>query len=104
MPITKKKSKRTKRWPRPNPKRKASHRDVERALTEHGAEILEQIPLTKVQLSQPIDGAGALICASVEAGEEDKVPDSIELKIGRRKVSVPIETLGDYQSMKAQKP
>ena len=101
--MIKKKSKRTKRGPtRPQPSRKANYSDIQRALTQHGAEILEQIPLDKVQLSQPIDGAGARICASVEGGEEHKVPESIVIRIGKKNVSIPIEALGNYETIKAQ--
>ena len=101
--MTKKKSKGAiRRWTRQQPSRKANYTDIQRALTRHGAEILEQIPLDKIQLSQPIDGQGARICVSVEAGQEHRVPELIVIRIGRKNVAIPIEALGDYETVKAQ--
>ena len=100
MPKSMKESK-TKKRGRKARVRLANYEDVQRALTQHGAEILEKIPLQHVQLSQPIDGKGARIRASVEAGNESTVPDSIKLRLGRKTVSIPIETLADYEKTKA---
>lgn len=80
----------------------ANYGDVQRALTRHAAEILEMIPLDKVQLSQPIDADKACICVSVEPGEEHRVPDLIVLKIGRKIVSIPIEVRDDYARFEIQ--
>lgn len=102
--MTREKSKRAKRSrARAQSARSADYSDIRRALDRHGAEILKQIPLKKVQLSQPVDGAGARICVSVEPGEEQKVPQSIVIRIGGRNVSIRIEALGDYETVKAQK-
>ncbi len=81
--------------------KKANYSDVQRALTGHGAEIIEQLPVERVQLSQPTDGEGARIRVSVEPGEQSKIPHEIILKLGRKHVAIPIEALDDYESYKA---
>lgn len=80
---------------------KATNADIRRALTKYGADILKQIPVEQCELSQPVDQSGARIQVSVRAGEEAKVPDFVELKIGRKMISIPIETNTDYQVTKA---
>ena len=100
MPKSTKKTKAKKRS-RKVRARPANYDDIQRALTKHVAEVLENIPLERVQLSQPIDGKGARLRASVEAGNETAVPSSIKLKLGRKTVSIPIETLADYEETKA---
>jgi len=80
---------------------KATNADIRRALTKYGADILKQIPVDQCELSQPVDRSGARIQVSVRAGEEAKVPNFVELKIGRKVISIPIETNTDYQVTKA---
>ncbi|HNP64307.1 MAG TPA: hypothetical protein PKH39_10265 [Woeseiaceae bacterium] len=91
---------------KPTTKRKrkvheATNADIRRALTKYGADILKQIPVEQIELSQPVDSLGARILVSVHVGEEEKVPSFVELKIGRKLVSIPIETDTDYQVTKA---
>lgn len=81
----------------------ATNADIRRALTKYGADILKQIPVEECELSQPLDQSGARIRVSVRAGDEMKVPDSIELKVGRKVISIPIETDTCYQVTKAYK-
>ena len=79
----------------------ATNADIRRALTKYGPDILKQIPVDQCELSQPVDQSGARIQVSVRAGEETKVPNLIELKIGRKVISIPLETNTDYQVTKA---
>jgi len=79
----------------------ATNADIRRALTKYGADILKQIPVDQCELSQPVDRSGARIQVSVRAGEEAKVPNLIELKIGRKVISIPLEANTDYQVTKA---
>lgn len=81
--------------------RQATNADILRALTKYGAEILKRIPVDQCELSQPIDRSGARIRVSVRPGEEAKVPEVIEVKVGRKIVSIPLETDTDYQVTKA---
>ena len=83
------------------PIKKADYSDIERALTEHGEEIIEQLLVKRVQLSQPVDGAGARIQVSCEPGEESKIPKEIILTMGREQVAIPLEALDNYQAFKA---
>ena len=79
----------------------ATNADIRRALTKYGADILKQIPVEPCELSQPIDQSGARIQVSVSVGEEAKVPDFIELKVGRKMISIPLESNADYHVTKA---
>ncbi len=79
----------------------ATNADIRRALTKYGADILKQIPVDQCELSQPVDRSGARIQVSVRAGEEAKVPNLIEIKIGRKVISIPLEANTDYQVTKA---
>ena len=83
------------------PIKQADYSDIERALTEHGDEIIEQLVVTRFQLSQPVDGAGARIQVSCEPGEESKVPKEIVLTMGKKQVANPIEALDNYEPFKA---
>lgn len=101
MPILKKKTKSKKRV-RKAPVRSANYADIHRALTKHGAEILEQIPLNKVQLSQPVDGGPPRISVSVEKNQIQSVPQTVAVKLGRNTVSITIEARDDYSAVQAQ--
>ena len=79
----------------------ATNADIQRALKKYGADILKQIPVDQCELSQPVDRSGARIEVSVRPGEEAKVPNFVELKIGRKVVLIPLETNTGYQVTKA---
>ena len=82
--------------------RPANYEDIHRALAKHTAAVLEQIPVSKVQLSQPIDGGPPRISVSVEKDQIQNVPKTIEVKLGRAVVSIAIEAHDDYSAFKAQ--
>lgn len=79
----------------------ATYRDVQQALSKQTDTILAQIPLSQVLLYQPVDGQGARICVSVEPGKTSEVPNSVQVKLGRRNVTIPIEVNDDYEPIRA---
>lgn len=101
MPKAAKKAKVKKRV-REAPVRAANYADVNRALSLHGAEILRQIPLDKVQLSQPIDGGPPRISVSVEVDQLQHVPRTVNVKLGRNTVSITVEAREDYSAIQVQ--
>lgn len=81
---------------------KVTYADVQRALIKHGEKVLDQIPCDKIQLSLPVDGRGPRIRVSVLPEDLEKIPQTVELTISRRKVAIPIEAVDDYETVKAQ--
>jgi hypothetical protein len=79
----------------------ANYLDVQRALQEDTAEILRQIPVAAVQLSLPLDGSGARICASVRSDERARVPSHVDVELDGRRVKIPVVTAPDYEEYEA---
>lgn len=78
----------------------ANYAEVQRALQESTPSILEQLPVSAVQLSLPIDGRGARIRASVRPSEQDRVPSCIDVEIDGHILTIPIEVVADYTEYK----
>jgi len=76
--------------------------DIQSALRSQCEDILKQIPCANVQLSLPLDGKGPRIRVSVVSADLDKIPDTVELTIRRRRLAVPLEAADDYEVFKAQ--
>jgi hypothetical protein len=76
--------------------------EVQRALAENVNAILDQIPVKTIQLSLPLDGAGARIMASVEAGEGRRVPGRVRVVLSGRGIVIPVEAKENYEPTKAQ--
>ncbi len=79
----------------------ADYSDVACALNEHTNELMERIPVDRVELSQPIDGKGARILASVPAGDGERMPRALDIRLGDRLVRVPLEISEDYSEVRA---
>ncbi|GJE60910.1 hypothetical protein [Methylobacterium trifolii] len=79
----------------------ANYLDVQRALQENTAGIIEQIPVSALHLSMPVDGRGARIHASVKAGEKARVPSHVDVELDGRALSIPVEAVADYSEFKA---
>lgn len=80
---------------------KISAKDLQRVMTEHPEDILENIPLEHVQLSIPVDGKGLRVCASVEKGHAIEVPRVVAISVNGRAVEVDVEPVENYEEMVA---
>jgi len=87
---------------RARPRDEITYDDVQAALRSQCADILKQIPCANVQLSLPLDGKGPRIRVSVVSDDLDKIPDTVELTIRRRRLAIPLEAADDYEVFKAQ--
>lgn len=81
---------------------KPTYSDVQCALRSHCPDILSQFPVSSVQLSLPLDGKPPRIRVSVLPEDIGKIPASVELVIGRRRVAIPLEVADDYETFEAQ--
>jgi hypothetical protein len=91
-----------KRRARALPRDAITYDDVRSALRSQCADILKQIPCENVQLSLPLDGKGPRIRVSVQTVDLDRIPDTVEVTIRRRRLAVPLEAVDDYEAFKAQ--
>ena len=92
----------TERRGRTRPCDEVTYEDVQSALRSQCGDILKQIPCANVQLSLPLDGKGPRIRVSVVSADLDKIPDTVELTIRRRRLAIPLEAADDYEVFKAQ--
>ncbi|MBY0294590.1 MAG: hypothetical protein K2X71_00915 [Methylobacterium sp.] len=79
----------------------ANYVEVQRALQENTPSILDQIPVSAVELSLPLDGRGARIRASVRPNEQTRVPPRVSVEVDGHEVTIPVEAVGDYTEYKA---
>ena len=79
--------------------KKATFSEARRVLSERPEEILRQIPVKKVQLALPVDGAGVRLRVSVKNGEKVHVPDNIHLRVNDHEVLLKTEVREDYEDM-----
>ncbi len=77
--------------------RLADPTEVTAALTDRAHEILDQLPMKRVQLSQPLDGGGARIRASVELGRADDLPEAVVVELADGPVRIPLQGSEDYR-------
>jgi len=80
-----------------DPQRRASASEVARLLRTAPAEVERLLGVAPVQMSLPTDGMGVRIKASVREGFAKKVPKSIVFRFDADEISIPVETVEDYQ-------
>jgi hypothetical protein len=80
--------------------RLADEVDVTVALTEKTQEILDQLPVRRLQLSQPVDARGARIRVSVEPGYACDLPAAVVVESAGGPVLIPLEASEDYRVVK----
>lgn len=84
--------------------RQADDLDVTAALTENAQEILDQLPLRRVQLEQPLDDGGARIRVSVEPGQAHELPESVVVELANGPVVIPLDAAESYRLVVPSEP
>lgn len=77
--------------------RQASAREIAHILRSQASDVLEHVSVFPVNMMFPTDGKGPRIRLSVKQGQEALAPSSIDIQLGPEVVTIPIETIGDYQ-------
>lgn len=80
----------------------ASFKDIQRALSEHTQELINAIPVQRIQMSMQLGSDKPCVRVSVTSADLDKVPKSVLLKMGSSSVEIPLEAHDDYESFESR--